>query len=182
MTYTESDPQQRAVFTETVAQLEPTKVVWLDECGLTTLPTRHYVRVPRGAVLETQVSGQREKRLSVLAAYDGATLVCPWYFGGTTDTRLFNAWLEQDLLPTLGGGYTLILDNATFHHAASTQALVENAGCRLLFLPPYSPDLNPIEHQWAHLKQTLRASADPTLSLSENLAHALVRLSKPYLN
>jgi hypothetical protein len=146
------------------------------------LPYRPYARAPRGTVVYEAISGQREKRLSVLAAYDGQSLCCPWYFGGTTHTRLFNTWLATDLLPYLGEGYTLILDNATFHHHASTRALVEALGCQLLFLPPYSPDLNPIEHQWAHLKRTLRTTANSQLSLAENLADALVLLSNHNLN
>lgn len=181
-TYQESDPVQRCAFNEALSQVDPAKIVWLDECGLTTLPTRPYARAARGTVVYEPISGQREKRLSILAAYDGQTLRCPWYFGGCTDTRLFNLWLETELLPTLGTGYTLILDNATFHHAASTRDLVEAQGCHLLFLPPYSPDLNPIEHQWAHLKQILRASGDPTRPLAENLAEVLTLLSNPYLN
>lgn len=76
---------------------------------------------------------------------------------------VFNTWLEKELLPILSPGTLIILDNAAFHKSQSTMDIVEKAGCHLLFLPPYSPHLNPIEKLWANLKQAWRNNADITL-------------------
>lgn len=77
-------------------------------------------------------------------------------FEGTCDSSLFNTWLKQLLIPNLTPGQVLILDNASFHKSAESQKLVEAAGCKLLFLPAYSPDLNPIEKYWANMKVKVR--------------------------
>jgi transposase len=77
-------------------------------------------------------------------------------FTGTCNTKVFNQWLEHMLLPGLMTGSVIVLDNATFHKSKQTRQLVEQAGCQLLYLPPYSPDLNPIEKLWANLKRLWR--------------------------
>ena len=77
-------------------------------------------------------------------------------FEGTCDTGLFNVWLKQELLPLLAPGQVLILDNASFHKNIETRKLVESYGCEILFLPPYSPDLNLIEKYWANMKIKIR--------------------------
>jgi transposase len=89
-------------------------------------------------------------------------------FEGTCNTEVFNQWLEHMLLPDLLVGSILVLDNATFHQSRRTQQLVEQAGCTLMFLSPYSPDLNPIEKCWANLKRSWRQAAH--LSLDELIA------------
>lgn len=77
-------------------------------------------------------------------------------FEGTCDTTLFNIWLKQVLIPELTPGQVVILDNASFHKSAKSKRLLEEAGCKLMFLPPYSPDLNPIEKHWANMKVKVR--------------------------
>jgi transposase len=72
---------------------------------------------------------------------------------------VFNQWLEHMLLPELSTGSVIVLDNASFDKSAQTRQLVEQAGCQLLYLPPYSPDLNPIEKLWANLKRDAGASS-----------------------
>ena len=78
--------------------------------------------------------------------------MAPYVFNGYTDSTRFNQWLEECLLPILRTGWTIILDNASFHKGARTRELIEKSEYNLLYLPPYSPDLNPIENQWAVLK------------------------------
>lgn len=84
-------------------------------------------------------------------------------FSGTTNTALFNDWIEQSLLPELSPGMTVILDNAAFHKSKATEQLIRSAGCELLFLPPYSPDLNPIETTWANIKNFRKTHHQLTL-------------------
>ena len=93
-------------------------------------------------------------------------------FKGTCNTELFNAWIEQVLLPELKPGQVVILDNAAFHKSPKTKELIESAGCKLLFLPPYSPDLNPIETFWANLKAKIKSIIDNFNNLSQAIDYA----------
>lgn len=86
----------------------------------------------------------------------GSTFIAPFTFQGGCNSEVFNTWLEVVLLPTLPKGTTVVMDNAAFHKSAKTKGLIEKFGCRLLFLPTYSPDLNPIEHWWHKIKSILR--------------------------
>ena len=84
-------------------------------------------------------------------------------FDGTCNTDVFNQWLEEMLLPALKPGTVIIMDNAAFHKSQKTREVIEAAGCRILFLPPYSPDLNPIEKLWANIKKLWRQFCDRSL-------------------
>jgi len=108
----------------------------------------------RGKRVKTDVCGKKSERTSLISGWvhQAKEFIAPYAFNGYTDSTRFNQWLEQCLLPALGPGWAIILDNASFHKGARTKELVEKAGCHLLYLPPYSPDFNPIENQWATLK------------------------------
>ena len=84
--------------------------------------------------------------------HDAREIVAPYAFDGYTDARRFNGWIEECLVPALKPGQTVIMDNAAFHKNKRTKELIEAAGCKLLYLPPYSPDFNPIENVWAVIK------------------------------
>lgn len=86
-------------------------------------------------------------------------------FKGTCNTQLFEIWAQKILIPELKKGQIVIMDNATFHKSERTKNLIEGAGCQLLFLPPYSPDLNPIEQFWAWFKGQIRESIGTFSSL-----------------
>jgi transposase len=97
------------------------------------------------------ISGHRRPRTSLIAARVEPPFAAPVLFEGTCNTALFNAWLEQQLCPLLHAQQVVVRDNVSFHKSAKTQALLHATGASLLFLPPYSPDLNPIEHDFATL-------------------------------
>lgn len=141
---------------------------------------REHARSPRGQPVYADIHDKRfAARVSVISAYCQAKLLAPLRFTGHTNTRLVETWVEPCLLPVLRPGQVAILDNATFHQSTKTRALIEAAGCHLLFQPPYSPDLNKIEHQWAILKQGIRANLQPALSFLQKLDSQLVKMSDP---
>ncbi len=91
------------------------------------------------------ISGKRYQRESFVTGKAGSKIIAPFCYQGTANTDLFNFWVEQFLVPELISSQTVILDNATCHKSKKTTELIESAGCKLLFLSLYSPDLNPIE-------------------------------------
>ena len=117
---------------------------------------REYGRAPRGERIYQAVAGKRRERTRIIAAAQQNKRVAPLVFQGSCNTEVVNVYFEQVLLPALPPGSVIVLDNARFHQSPTTQKLVAAAGCQWLFLPPYSPDLNPSEHLWAACKTRLR--------------------------
>lgn len=150
---------------------ERDKLVYLDETGFDLCTARTHGRAPRGQRVYGLRSGNRRPRTSLIGALKEGKLTAPMLFSGTTNTSVFNQWLEEALLPAIGTGMTLIMDNAIFHKSQATRDIVHKAGCSILFLPPYSPELNPIEQTWANLKRERKHN--PNISLQQ-----LIRESK----
>lgn len=141
-----------------LARYQSDRVVYIDESGIDKFISREYGWGLRGHKIIGEVSGKRYARESFIAGQLQNKIVAPFCYTGTCDSTLFNFWLENFLLPSIGSGYTLIMDNAAFHKSEDTRILINNADCELLFLPPYSPDLNPIEKFWANLKAKIKKS------------------------
>ena len=102
------------------------------------------------------MSGKRYKRCGIVAAKMGKKIISPLQYDGTMDSTLFEIWFIEMLLPALPVNTTIIMDNASFHRKNRLILLAEIAGHRIIFLPPYSPNLNPIENFWSWLKSRLR--------------------------
>jgi len=96
-------------------------------------------------------------------------LIAPLFFNGMTDTNLVIWWVKNMLLKELPQNSTIVWDNASFHKSQMLREILENAGHTMIFLPPYSPDLNPIEYKWHELKQRLRSFYDDSVDFMENL-------------
>ncbi len=90
-------------------------------------------------------------------------------FNNSCNTELFNKWVEEMLIKELKPGQIVILDNASFHKSEKTKQLIESAGCKLIFLPPYSPNLNPIEKFWANMKRWIRSKITKFTDLFKTL-------------
>ena len=128
----------------------------MDETGVTEFIYRENARSLRGKKVPGYVSGKKYKRTNIAAAKRGDEIIAPLEYTGNTDHKLFEQWFVQMLLPLLLAGSVIILDNASFHRKKVLRALAEEAGMSIIFLPPYSPDLNPIEKFWAWLKRHLK--------------------------
>ena len=100
-------------------------------------------------------------RTNVIGALVGAVLLTVSLFDQTINTAVFDAWVEQDLIPKLLPGSVVVMDNATFHQSEKLKKLLAQNGHILLYLPPYSPDLNPIERKWAQVKAFRRKHQCP---------------------
>lgn len=101
-------------------------------------------------------SGRREGRVNMIAALCEQNLIAPFTVEGACNRTVFETWLETCLLPTLVTGQVVVMDNATFHKGGRIEQLIQNTGCQLLYLPPYSPNLNKIEQCWSWLKSRIR--------------------------
>jgi transposase len=155
--YVERDECQRRLFLRWLASIPLNAALYfLDECGIDHRLRRTHAWAARGEVVCEDAPGGRIGRTSVISASRHGRLVCPMTFEGHCNRDVVEAYLLERLLPDIPRGSLIVLDNASFHCSPSTLALVEAAGCALVFLPAYSPDCNPIEHIWATLKKILR--------------------------
>lgn len=114
---------------------------------------RRYGYAPKGHRVDGLVSGHRRPRTSLIAARMDGRLEEPLLFEGTCDTVVFNTWLKTRLCPRLTAQHLVIMDNAAFHTSLETAQLIKATGATLLFLPPYAPDFNPIEQDFAAIKK-----------------------------
>ena len=141
----------------------------MDESGINDYLCREKGRAKKGEKIYGAVSGTRYYRESFIAAKNQSRIFAPFCYNGTCNITLFNIWLEKILTPELRPGQVIILDNASFHKSKKSVEIIQKAGCEVLFLPPYSPDLNPIEKFWANFKRRVKES----LNLYSNLAQAI---------
>lgn len=144
--YLEQDEEQKRVFLEARPSVREESLTYLDECGIPQNLYRESGWAPTGEKVFGSRTGNRERKFNLIAAYGEHELKAPFLYEGVMNTALFNTYLTGHLLPVRKPGQTLVMDNATFHKSAEPRRLLESHGCQLWFLPPYSPELNPIEH------------------------------------
>mgnify|MGYP000349335258 CR=1 FL=1 len=142
--------------------IEAARFVFLDETGVTTSLVRTYGRSPRGARLRDYAPLGHWQSHTILAALRVDGLTAPAVFPGPLDNASFLAYVQQVLVPTLRVGDIVVLDNLILHKQIEVQRAILSAGAAVRFLPPYSPDLNPIEMAFAKLKAFLRATRPRT--------------------
>ena len=155
MLYSERSHKKRIEYLRELRKIVKDKasIVYLDESGFERTAHRAHGWGLRGKKVYGECSGNKRPRTSLLSAKQGKSLIAPILFEGNTNATLFNYWLKNHLFKELAENSTVIMDNATFHKTALTRQLIEQAGHTLLFLPPYSPDFNPIERDFAILKR-----------------------------
>ena len=143
--------------------LDPERLVFIDETWAKTNMTRTHGRAPRGQRLRAKVPHGRWRTLTFLAALRHDRIDAPCVVDGPINGRIFLAYVEQFLVPTLKPGDIVIMDNLGSHKGLAVRRAIRAAGAKLLFLPPYSPDLNPIEQVFAKLKTLLRKAGERTV-------------------
>ncbi len=141
--------------------------------------TKLYGRARRGhRIAEATPQGQW-KILTILGAMSLRGMIATMTIEAATDAEIFLAYLDHVLCPALAPGDVVVMDNLSSHKVAGVRERIENAGAELLYLPPYSPDLNPIEKAWAKLKQQLRAAKARTAQELQNAITELIPTIRP---
>lgn len=141
-------------------RLDPRRLVFIDETWAKTNMTPIRGWAPRGQKLVARAPFGHWRTLTFLAALRHDRIDAPCVLDGPINGLSFTAWVEQFLVPTLAPGDIVIMDNLGSHKGAAVRQAIRSAGAKLLFLPPYSPDLNPIEQVFAKLKLLLRKAAE----------------------
>ena len=138
--------------------LDPARLLFIDETWIKTNMTRLRGRSPRGQRLVEKVPHGHWKTTTVIAALDHASIRCSMTLDGPINRDAFEAFVQQVLCPALRPDDIVVMDNLSSHKGVRVRELIESAGGRVLFLPPYSPDLSPIEPAFSKFKQLVRSA------------------------
>ena len=155
---TEANQKRRAEFLEKIHSTPLEKLIFLDESGVTTSMTRLYARCLGGRRIHEATPGSHWKIMTILGAMSTRGMIATMTIEEATDTEIFLAYLDHVLCPQLRPGDLVVMDNLSSHKVKGVRERIEAAGAELLYLPPYSPDLNPIEKAWSKLKLLLRSA------------------------
>jgi len=143
--------------------LDPEKLIFIDETWASTNMARTRGRAPRGERLRAAIPHGHWKTTTFVAGLRLTGMVAPMVLDGPINGSAFQAYVDQVLVPELREGDIVIMDNLGSHKGSGVRAAIEAAGAKLLYLPPYSPDFNPIENAFAKMKALLRAAAERTI-------------------
>lgn len=165
--YIEASSEKRKKFLEEIKDIDPADIVFSDEAGIDDNEVTASGWALRGERCHAQKKAERNARYNIIAALNMKLLFAPFVFEGYSSKDIYETYVERVLVPALRPGMVFIIDNASFHKSVRVIKIIEAAGCRVLFLPPYSPDLNPIEHYWAAIKSKIRAAATNTQDFFE---------------
>jgi transposase len=175
----ERDEEARGLWRWLAARFEARRLVFVDESGFHTSMTRLYARAPRGERAYGKVPRNRGKNETLIASItlEGA-MGTSMTIEGATDAAAFEAYVQHFLAPTLEKGQVVVLDGLGTHRTDKVRELIEHRGAELLFLPSYSPDLNPIEQAFSKIKNIVRKAGSRTReALIEAIAIAISALT-----
>jgi transposase len=152
----ESDKNKRNEYQNLIKNISKSQLVYIDETGIQMNICKDRGWGKKDRKLKAKKTGKYYQRTNIIAGYVDKKSIAPMVFNGTCNTGLFNQWVERFLIKELKPGQYVVMDNASFHKSQRTRELIESVGCKLIFLPPYSPDLNPIEKFWANMKRWIK--------------------------
>ena len=170
--YCEQKEEQVKEYLNKIADIPKECIAYVDETGIDSYLYREYGYAPRGETVCGKILGRKFQRTNIVAAKLGKHIIAPMQYNSITDSTLFEFWFEQCLLPCLPKDAVIVMDNASFHRKKQLTAISARHQRTLIFLPPYSPDLNPIENFWAHLKSIIRNSIHSFDSLDDAISFA----------
>jgi transposase len=154
-------------------------LIFIDETGFNLGMTRLYGRSLEGERVNDERPGNKGQNVTMVGAMSDSGLIATMTLPGGLDTASFVVYVEKILLPTLWLGAIVVMDNLPVHYARQVEALIESVGAKVKFLPPYSPDLSPIELCWSKIKEILRSAKARTLdALDEAITNAINAISE----
>lgn len=143
--------------------MSPGHLVFIDETGATTNMARRYGHSPRGKRLDGPIPHGHWKSTTFVGGLTTRGFIAPYVLDGAMNGTIFKAWVEQMLAPALRPGDIVVMDNLSSHKAPGVRQAIEASGAKLLYLPPYSPDFNPIELAFSKFKRLLCTAAQRTV-------------------
>jgi transposase len=175
----ERDEAKRAAWREQTRDVDPGRFVWIDETGSHLGMTRRYSRAPRGQRAYGTAPGSRGKNRTLITALTLAGIGPGLLLDEAIDRETFDGYIIHRLAPTVFAGQIVVVDNLTVHYSDRARAAIEARGAQLWYLPPYSPDLNPIEEAFSKLKTCLRSAQPRTLDEHSTAIWAALRTITP---
>jgi len=154
---------QREAWHQEQSSFDPARLVFIDETWASTNMARRHGRCPRGERLQVGVPHGHWKTTTFIGALTLRGFIAPWVLNGPINADAFETYVEKVLVPELRQGDIVVMDNLSSHKGSRVRTLIEAAGAQLRYLPPYSPDLNPIENAFSKLKALLRKAAERTM-------------------
>jgi transposase len=170
--------ERRAVWHEQLKDIDSARLVFLDESGSQTSMTRQRGRAPRGQRIVAKVPAGHWKIVTMISAIRTSGPFASASIVGATDSDAFRTYVSKILAPQLRPGDVVVMDNLTPHKAPGVREAIESVGAELRYLPPYSPDFNPIENMWSKVKGKLRSLAARSIdSLHDAIQSALATVT-----
>ena len=165
---------KRLQWKQSQQDIDPDNVVFIDETWAKTNMTRTYGRSQRGTRVVEGVPFGRWQTTTFVGALRSTGFVAPLTVDGPINGQIFLAWVRQHLVPTLQAGDVVVMDNLSSHKVKGVREAIESVGAEVRYLPPYSPDLNPIELAFSKLKKLLRDGAERTVDTLWNLCGSIL--------
>ena len=153
--YKEQDPEKVAAYPEKIKDIPKEKLVYVNETGIAMQMYRQYASIPRGQRVNISISGKRHKRIGLVGGQCKGKFFAPFTYSGTMRAPLFEQRFKYKLLKVLQKGRVIIMDSAAFHKKEVLHEIAQAHSQTLIFLPPYSPEHEPIEHAWSALKRNI---------------------------
>jgi len=170
----ERDEELRTEFIQKLRQVASERLVWMDETGIEDTLNYAYGYCHKSERFMAEKLGHRTQRVSVIAGWREGECLAPMVFEGYTNSELVCRWAEEMLLTEMLPGQILVLDNASFHPKQRLREILGRAGCEVMFLPPYSSDLNRVEKFWARVKLKVGQWLEDGMTLLDAVMHSLV--------
>jgi len=156
-----------------VAPIDPKTLVYVDETGFDEFYSRERAYSKRGVKVFGKVFGRKIFRINLVAGLQNGEIIAGKFYRENTKHQLFEDWFEYQLMPKVQKGCTIIMDNASFHRKKILTKIASRYDQNIIFLPPYSPDFNPIEKKWGNTKRYLKKDISKHATLQDGILYYL---------